>query len=78
VAGIGLDSTSVNSATISGSVQLVTGNANGLPVTANYKEFTGVGRHTLVWLEYALATGTTTWYGTNNLSKCGIYGTIIS
>lgn len=65
-AAIGLDSTS---AMVSGCVN---GVANALVVNnpivihADYKALIAVGRHTLVWLEYAQASGTTTWYGDNN------------
>lgn len=47
--------------------------------TSSLKTFPGVGHHTIVWLEYSAATGTTTWYGDNNaptLSQSGIHGEV--
>jgi hypothetical protein len=59
--GIGLDSTTVNSATITeGRI-----NSASSMAVAIYEGFPGIGQHTLVWLEYSNAAGTTTWYGTN-------------
>lgn len=64
--GIGVDSTSVNSATFcfqgSGSA---TG-ANTQATQAWYEGVPSAGIHDFVWLEKSTATGTTTWYGDNN------------
>jgi len=76
--GVGVDSTSANSTSMMGATmnQIV----NGRIVTnAAYRGYPGVGRHTLVWLEYSAASGTTTWYGdggTPTLSQSGITGTV--
>lgn len=76
IAGIGLDSTSANSAQIlRNGVNLVTGVPQ--PAEAEYRGFPGVGRHTLVWLERSTAAGTTTWAGTNGTAtiiQMGISG----
>lgn len=70
--GIGVDSTSVNSAQIFG------GGANATRVTnwARYGGVPGLGRHTLVWLEWSTASGTTTWYGDGGdvATRAGIVG----
>lgn len=64
--GIGVDSTSVNSATFwfqgSGSA---TG-ANTQATQAWYEGVPSAGIHDFVWLEKSTATGTTTWFGDNN------------
>lgn len=64
--GIGVDSTTVNSAQ-----KMVPGQTGPTanqrtPMMAEYHGWPGVGRHTLVWGEYATATGVTTWYGTQS------------
>jgi hypothetical protein len=76
--GVGVDSTSANSTTILNATmnQIVNGKVTA---TATYNGFPGVGRHTLVWLEYSVASGTTTWYGDNGtptLAQSGIIGTV--
>lgn len=79
--GIGVDSTTVNSAVLNkiGYEATVVG-AYTFP-SAEYKGFPGVGRHTLVWLESSTTTtGTTTWYGDNNqptLFQSGIIGELL-
>jgi hypothetical protein len=63
--GIGIDSTTVNSADLFplSATNTVT---NGIyPITAQWEGFPGVGRHFLAWLEIAQAAGTTTWEGNN-------------
>jgi len=59
---IGLDSTS---AIATGADAGVTrsGPAQFDTLAGVYRGFTGIGRHTLVWLERSEATGTTTWFG---------------
>lgn len=76
--GIGLDSTTA----------LATGQANARTdigagqtknVSARYKGFSGVGRHTLVWLERSSASGTTTWLGDNAeplVIQSGMHGSV--
>lgn len=78
--GIGVDSTTVTSATLIG--------FNAMPsasITCNtnsfYKGYPGIGRHTLVWLEYSNAVGTTTWFGDGGaptVIQAGISGTILN
>lgn len=76
--GVGVDSTSANSTTLmlGEAIQV----ANGRMIArANYSGFPGVGRHTLTWLEYSAASGTTTWYGDNGtptLQQSGIIGVV--
>ncbi|MES2356260.1 MAG: hypothetical protein V4568_18015 [Pseudomonadota bacterium] len=75
--GIGLDVTNATSCFIKG--------YNNLPVLSAlfynasfYKDYPGVGRHFLAWLEYSTASGTTTWYGDAGiptLAQSGISGT---
>lgn len=75
--GIGVDSTSTNSAQILHyTVQQVANRA--VPVSAHYKGFPGIGRHFLPWLEISAATGTTTWLGDGNVTyiQSGIEGEI--
>ena len=71
--GIGIDSTSVNSATVMGTqvavVESATGNfGTGTQAHSVYRGYPGIGYHYLQWLEISEATGTTTWYGDNNLT----------
>lgn len=72
--GIGVDSTSVNSADVFGGGAATASQVN----VAEYNGFPGIGRHTLVWLEWATAAGTATWYGDNNATgtQAGITGTV--
>lgn len=75
--GIGVDSTSANSALLRWGV-LANINANQ-GCTATYYGFPGVGRHTLVWLESSNSAGATTWYGDNGSAdapQTGIIGEI--
>lgn len=77
--GVGLDSVT---AFTSGGLFPNSGlNAAGAvsAVTASLKTYSGVGLHYLAWLEYSVATGTTTWYGDNatpTLQQSGIHGEI--
>lgn len=73
--GIGVDSTSVNSALVFGT-DLNSASAKQSP--AYYHGYPGIGRHTLVWLEYSVAAGTTTWYGDNGTTilQSGITGIV--
>lgn len=76
--GIGVDSTSVNSAIIFGGIA---GNTSFNPFSnhADYRGTPGIGRHSLVWLEWSTASGTTTWYGDNNsvATQGGIIGEML-
>jgi hypothetical protein len=72
-AGIGLDSTSVNSA------QLVGGfTTSNVTLTAHYKSTLVVGYHFLQMIEISAASGTTTWNGQSGTApnQSGMIGTI--
>jgi len=75
--GVGLDSTSVNSAQVSAGAQVGSAGSTGA-VIGRYVGVPGAGRHTFVWLEISQATGTTTWYGDNGTSyvQAGITGVL--
>ena len=76
-AGVGLDSTSANSATTFQSA--IANVANYLsPATAEYRGFPGLGYHYLAWLEISQATGTGTFYGDagTTLLQSGLTATV--
>lgn len=82
VTGIGVDSTTVNSADIylpGGYNPALTAPSRGARGEAHYSGYPGVGRHFLAWLEYSdIVAGVTTWYSTQDgagLSLSGIFGT---
>lgn len=60
--GIGIDSTSSNSATLRQPGNTQVGNVR-VAASAAYIGVPGIGRHLLVWLERSGATGTMTWIG---------------
>lgn len=62
--GVGVDSTSVNSAQLKGGRS---NNALGYFSSCDYQGIPGQGKHSLVWLEYCAATGTGYWYGDSGL-----------
>lgn len=66
--GVGLDSTSVNSAQLNGTTSIITTGGVGSTASSEYKGYPGVGYHALVWLEIAGASGTVTWYGDGGLA----------
>lgn len=72
--GIGLNSTTVNSATTNS----IGSGASGVEQcdVAQYRDFVPVGVNFLAWLEQGAAGGTTSWFGTNNGATSGISGTI--
>lgn len=72
--GVGVDSTTVNSADLMGSF---TGTQSSL-TSAEYKGYPGIGWHDFPWLEISAATGTTTWYGDNGVTFwfSGMIGTV--
>lgn len=76
--GIGVDSTTVNSATLFGSVLAESTSSQMLQLHAHYRGYPGEGRHTLVWLEHAVASGVASWFGDDggSLIQCGIMGTV--
>lgn len=75
--GVGVDSTSVNSAGLFVGVETPAIDIEVCAI-ASYEGFPGIGRHTLVWLEISEATGTTTWYGDagGSLIQSGIEGRV--
>lgn len=77
VAGIGLDSSTVNSADLAGLSRTAGSNVEAV-VVAKYSAVVAVGRHSLRWLEYSEATGATTWLGDGGVTgvQCGITATI--
>ncbi len=64
--GVGVDSTTVNSALTCGAGQ-VTSATQG-PMSAYYFGYPGIGYHALNWLEISTAAGTTTWVGDNGVT----------
>ena len=75
--GVGIDSTSTNSADLIIGAQLATGNANGTPLSAKYAGIPAAGYHYYAWLEYSGAGGTTTWYSNNLGAKAGLVGRVM-
>jgi len=61
--GIGVDSSTVNSALISSFFFTTPTQATG--ISARYLAYTAIGKHTLIWQEIS-GGNTTTWYGTNS------------
>jgi len=72
--GVGLDSTTVNSAQLLGPGVIASTTRN--TQYATYEAAVTAGRHKLVWLEQSAASGTTTWYGDDGTAsvQSGIYG----
>jgi len=77
IAGIGLDSTTVNSAIL---YQSATANINALAnMEAEYEGQPSAGRHVLTWLEFGGGADTQTWAGSSTPGvgitiQCGIFG----
>ncbi|MGJ5177418.1 hypothetical protein ACQR16_06000 [Bradyrhizobium oligotrophicum] len=72
--GIGIDSTSGNSAQL---VQIA--NLSGtiyVPTTATYNGYPGIGRHKVTWLEFGGGSNTQTWLATSANNIAGIIGTV--
>ena len=80
IAGIGIDSTTTQGASVFGTN--ATTATVGVGVShAQYRGIPGLGYHFLAWLEYSQASGTTTWYGdagAPTLFQSGIAGTILN
>jgi hypothetical protein len=74
--GIGVDSTSSPTGPV-GRKQMVE-NGTVEMASTSYVGLPGAGRHYLTWLEYAEATGTFTWTGTNSPLKSGIIGSVFA
>lgn len=76
-AGIGLDSTTVNSAGLLGFIN-VNSTATALWVEATFNNTIAVGRHTLVWLEKGAGADTQTFFGDNGgFGQNGIQGFLL-
>jgi len=77
--GVGVDSTTVNSAQITITPNVVVANGVTTP-SAIYRGYPGIGRHFLAWLEYSTASGTTTWSGDANITtlQTGITGEVFA
>jgi len=78
-AGIGVDSTSTNSATkMTPGATTVAANEKA-SLFAKYEAYATLGYHFYAWLELSSASGTTTWYGDNGQPtyvQNGISGTV--
>ncbi len=74
--GVGVDSTTVNSADIFGGFNNAGTSRNTHCV---YRGYPGIGYHYLAWLEISDAAGTTTWYGDNGKTyfQSGMSGWIL-
>lgn len=82
--GIGIDSTSVNSAKVMGTQVGVdesrpTDFGCGNQAASIYSGYPGIGYHYLQWLEISQAKGATTWYGDNALTyvQSGLTGALL-
>lgn len=74
-AGIGVSSSTVNSAKTYPYLQTTPYGIGPVPVPAEYEGFPGVGYYELRWLEWSTASGTTTW---SSNSQAGIVGEVIA
>lgn len=71
--GVGLDTTSANSAAIKSKTAIAAANL----AWSIYKDMPGIGYHYFQWVEYSVASGTTTWYGDNgepDFTQSGMIG----
>jgi hypothetical protein len=78
-AGIGLDTTTANSAILKGSGPGVTGSITQFHAFWRGFPAVTVGRHYLAWVERASGTGTVTWYGDNGAAaqfQAGLTGRV--
>lgn len=78
LAGIGVDSTTTNSATLASINSFVASSTNAVNV-AEYRGYPGIGRHVLTWIEWVPGANTVTFIGDNGTSgvQCGIMGTVM-
>ena len=76
--GVGIDSTSANSAQIYGGYNGGSGVHSAL--YANYTDIPAAGLHTFAWLEISQASGTTAWYGDAGISylQSGMVGSVMA
>lgn len=72
--GIGVDSTSSNSAHVFGGFAA----SSGSSLSAKYTGQVGIGKHDINWLEISAASGTTTWIGVDSYTSSGILVKIFS
>jgi hypothetical protein len=72
--GIGIDSSTVNSATLT-PILTCTSTVTDVGI-AHYRGYPGVGRRTLRWLERGAGADTQTWLGTNGVDQFGISGEV--
>lgn len=73
--GIGIDSTTVNSAQLFGGSSSVVNQFGSCH--ADYEGYPGIGYHYVAWLEYSrITTGTLTWYGDGGIAtlQTGLMG----
>jgi hypothetical protein len=76
--GIGIDSTTSDSSTLRSGCETDLTNIKESMSAEWVGRIGAVGRHTLVWLERSVATGTSTWTGTSNKIQSGIAGTVMA
>ena len=77
--GVGLDTTSGNSVGFIASRTTNPASNVNVTVSTDYQAMASIGRHYLVWTEYSVASGTTTWYGDNGsggIQQSGIQGSV--
>mgnify|MGYP000858977363 CR=1 FL=1 len=78
--GIGVDSTSTNSAQLTSTYTTNSATQSSSHTSARWTGFVGIGYHFIAWLEWSTAVGTTTWFGDNNTpatQQSGIIGTVM-
>lgn len=77
-AGIGLDSTTVNSANVTGFNRIgdTTLSSPGGPM-AFYNGYTQMGYHYAAWLEQGAGVDTQTWFGFSGASQSGFFGSLM-
>ena len=73
--GVGIDSTSVNSAQVFGASAF-----DVTPIPAYYVGYPSLGFHNIAWLEISVATGTSTWRGDDGTTvlQAGMIGEIMA
>lgn len=74
--GIGLDSTSANSANIVDPVSNYATASNFSAMRATYNAIPAAGKHYLAWLEYGGGGDTQTWRGANAPAQSGLTGSV--
>ncbi len=70
VVGVGINSTTVNSAAVGGAQPVAAGSS--VTTTSYYNGILPVGRTTLAWLESSGAAGTSTWIGASGNLQSGL------